>query len=92
MNNPEVSDVLEAVTRTLESLGTVLGEVAKAVNRHGNMLQNVEHNVGGIDSKVRTLESQVYAQAQELKELKDRHNALAQSFNWHSHPAEDRLA
>jgi chromosome segregation ATPase len=95
MSNSEDTDVnvvLETVTRTLRGLTTALEETAKSLNRHDHMFQNVEHNMGNFDDKARELQTKVYAQEQdiaelrrELESLKGRHETLARAHLVHSH-------
>jgi septal ring factor EnvC (AmiA/AmiB activator) len=77
---------LEQTTRTLGALGNVLEGVTDSLNTHDRMFQNVEHNMAGIDGKVRTLETKVYAQEQDIAELRRAIESQELAIMRHSHP------
>jgi hypothetical protein len=79
-----VYSALEQVSRTLNALATTLADVGTGITRHDNMFQNVEHNMGNFDAKIRTLESQVYALREDLKLVTEGHNNHVDNLSRHS--------
>jgi len=77
---------LEQVTRTLNAMTTALEEVGTSITTHDRMFRNVEHNMGNFDDKARELQAKVYAQEQDIAELRREVEALKVALSGHSHP------